>query len=79
MQEAKLVKAILPSKTNGNFNSKSDATKATQMSRGQTLIVVPTVALKQWQTEILRFTKEGSLTTTVYHGTSRGQLTQVSS
>ena len=49
-----------------------------KMSRGQTLVVVPTVALRQWQSEILRFTKEGHLSISVYHGNSRGQLTQVS-
>ena len=49
------------------------------MSRGQTLVVLPTVALRQWQAEILRFTQEGALAIAVYHGTTRGQLTQVMS
>ena len=38
---------------------------------GNTLIVVPTVAIKQWQMEIARFTREGSLTVKVYHGADR--------
>jgi DNA repair protein RAD16 len=39
--------------------------------RGKTLIVVPTIALIQWQMEIQRFTSEGSLSIAVYHGNSR--------
>lgn len=36
-----------------------------------TLIVLPTVAIRQWQTEIARFTEAGSLTVQVYHGSDR--------
>lgn len=36
-----------------------------------TLIVLPTVAIRQWQMEIARFTKEGSLKVKVYHGNDR--------
>ncbi|CAM9669191.1 unnamed protein product, partial [Ectocarpus fasciculatus] len=43
----------------------------TAMSRGNTLIVVPTVALRQWQSEIVRFSREGSLKVLVYHGDNR--------
>lgn len=39
--------------------------------RAKTLIVLPTVAIRQWQTEILRFTRTGSLNVHVYHGTNR--------
>lgn len=36
-----------------------------------TLIVLPTVAIRQWQTEIARFTDPGALTVQVYHGSDR--------
>lgn len=39
--------------------------------RGNTLIIVPTVAIRQWQMEIARFTKEGCLKVKVYHGADR--------
>jgi DNA repair protein RAD16 len=39
--------------------------------RAKTLIVLPTVAIRQWQTEILRFTRPGSLNVHVYHGGNR--------
>lgn len=45
--------------------------KGTQAQRGNTLIVVPTVAIRQWQMEIARFTKEGCLKVKVYHGGDR--------
>jgi hypothetical protein len=41
-------------------------------ARGNTLIILPTIALRQWQAEIHRFTKPGSLKVHVYHGNSRG-------
>lgn len=39
--------------------------------RAGTLVVCPLIALLQWQTEIARFTREGSLSVLVYHGSSR--------
>merc|ERR1711871_1641168 len=39
--------------------------------RGCTLIVLPTVAIRQWQSEISRFTVENSLKVKVYHGSNR--------
>jgi DNA repair protein RAD16 len=39
--------------------------------RAGTLIILPTIALRQWQMEVSRFTKEGTLTVKVYHGTNR--------
>lgn len=45
--------------------------KGTAKERGGTLLVLPTVAIRQWQTEISRFTREGSLTVKVYHGSDR--------
>jgi DNA repair protein RAD16 len=33
--------------------------------------VCPLIALLQWQSEIARFTKEGSLRVCVYHGSNR--------
>jgi SNF2 family DNA or RNA helicase len=35
------------------------------------LIVLPTVAIRQCQTEIARFTDPGALTVQVYHGSDR--------
>ena len=42
-----------------------------KLSRTSTLVVVPTIALRQWQMEISRFTAEGALTVKIYHGTTR--------
>merc|ERR1711871_730399 len=39
--------------------------------RGCTLIVLPTVAIRQWQSEISRFTIENSMKVKVYHGSNR--------
>ena len=39
--------------------------------RGGTLLILPTVAIRQWQAEITRFTLEGSMTVQVYHGSDR--------
>ena len=52
-------------------NSTSSSEGPEPMVRCGTLIVLPTVAIRQWQTEIARFTKEGSLTVKVYHGSDR--------
>ena len=41
------------------------------LPRAGTLIVLPTVAIRQWQSEISRFTKHNSLTVKVYHGNDR--------
>ncbi|RYG64181.1 hypothetical protein EON64_14500 [archaeon] len=42
-----------------------------QLPRAGTLIVLPTVAIRQWQLEIVRFTRESSLRVKVYHGSDR--------
>jgi hypothetical protein len=34
--------------------------------RAGTLIILPTIALRQWQMEVSRFTKEGTLTVKVH-------------
>ncbi len=39
--------------------------------RGGTLLVLPTGAIRQWQSEITKFTLPGALTYQVYHGNSR--------
>jgi len=52
-------------------SSASSSAPPAEMVRCGTLIVLPTVAIRQWQTEIARFTKEGSLTVKVYHGSDR--------
>lgn len=41
------------------------------LPKGGTLIVLPTVAIRQWQMEINRFTREGTLKVKVYHGSDR--------
>ena len=41
------------------------------LPRAGTLIVVPMVAIRQWQMEIARFTRDQSLSVTVYHGSER--------
>jgi DNA repair protein RAD16 len=41
------------------------------LPRGATLIIVPTIAIRQWQAEILRFTKSKSLVVRIYHGSDR--------
>jgi hypothetical protein len=53
---------------------KSDAAhnfNPTSATRGKTLIVLPTIALRQWQAEIVRFTKPGSVSVYCYHGNTR--------
>lgn len=52
-------------------SSSSAEASSEELVRCGTLIVLPTVAIRQWQTEIARFTKEGSLTVKVYHGSDR--------
>jgi SNF2 family DNA or RNA helicase len=42
-----------------------------KMPKASTLVVVPTIALRQWQMEISRFTAEGALSVKVYHGENR--------
>ena len=46
----------------------------TSLLKAGTLIVLPTVAIRQWQTEIARFTREGALTVKVYHGSDRNTM-----
>ena len=41
------------------------------LPRGATLIIVPTIAIRQWHSEILRFTKSKSLAVRIYHGSDR--------
>jgi SNF2 family DNA or RNA helicase len=52
-------------------SSSSSTSSSASLPRGGTLIVLPTVAIRQWQMEIARFTLEGSLTVKVYHGSNR--------
>ena len=66
-----------PNKTNHALEAiwkQSDVShewKGKPSERGNTLIIVPTVAIRQWQMEIARFTREGSLSVKVYHGSDR--------
>ena len=52
-------------------DSSSSTSSFTSLPRAGTLIVLPTVAIRQWQSEITRFTKQNSLTVKVYHGNDR--------
>lgn len=47
-----------------------------ELTKACTLIVLPTVAIRQWQTEIARFTRSGALTVKVYHGSDRNTTVQ---
>lgn len=47
-------------------------------SRGGTLVVCPTIALKQWQSELARFVKPGVLKVVIHHGAKRATLAEVS-
>jgi DNA repair protein RAD16 len=61
-----------PSKAWKDSDARHDFTLTKDKGRGKTLVVVPTIALRQWQTEIHRFCREGSVSVAVYHGASRG-------
>lgn len=50
--------------------------QAEGLIKASTLIVLPTVAIRQWQTEIARFTRHGALTVKVYHGSDRNTTAQ---
>jgi len=68
--------ALKTKKSTKRTKSKAVEDEVTDVSsefkaRGGTLIVLPTIAIRQWQTEIARFTLEGSLTVQVYHGVDR--------
>jgi SNF2-related domain len=39
--------------------------------RAGTLVVVPVIAIYQWQEEIIKFTEENFLSVCIYHGTDR--------
>lgn len=45
--------------------------------RGGTLVVCPTIALKQWHSEIARFVKAGTLKVIIHHGAKRATLAEV--
>jgi DNA repair protein RAD16 len=45
--------------------------KSAPIFRAGTLVVLPTVAIRQWQSEIARFTREGALSVRLYHGSDR--------
>ncbi|CAM9481009.1 unnamed protein product [Ascophyllum nodosum] len=44
---------------------------ASATKRGGTLVVCPTIALKQWQSELARFVKPGTLKVVIHHGANR--------
>lgn len=45
--------------------------------RGGTLVVCPTIAIKQWQSELARFVKPGTLKVVIHHGAKRTTSAQV--
>lgn len=51
---------------------------ASKEARGGTLVVCPTIALKQWQSEIARFVKPGTLKVVIHHGPKRATLAEAS-
>ena len=53
-------------------SDESHGIKPNPARRAKTLVVLPTVAIRQWQAELFRFTRPGSLSVHVYHGTNRG-------
>jgi DNA repair protein RAD16 len=61
---------ILANRDNAHRLSSADSS-INGSTPGGTLIVLPTVAITQWLTEIARFTKGGSLSVKVYHGSDR--------
>ena len=48
-----------------------------KLVRGGTLVVVPVIALKQWEAEIKRWTAADTLTVCSYHGPKRESLPDV--
>lgn len=50
---------------------------ASPQKRGGTLVVCPTIALKQWQSELARFVKPGILKVVIHHGPNRATLAEV--
>lgn len=50
---------------------------ASASSRGGTLVVCPTIALKQWQSELARFVTPGTLKVVIHHGAKRATLAEV--
>ena len=54
---------------------RADMTQGVERSkpRGGTLVVVPVVAMGQWQAEIARFTSAGALRVKIFHGAGRAE------
>lgn len=50
---------------------------ASSKRRGGTLVVCPTIALKQWQSELARFVKPGVLKVVIHHGPNRATSAEV--
>ena len=50
---------------------------ASATKRGGTLVVCPTIALKQWQSELARFVKPGTLKVVIHHGANRATRAEV--
>ena len=59
-----------------DVSDKAHGLELSSVIRAGTLIVLPTVAIRQWESEIERFTRDGSLTVRVYHGSDRNTSAQ---
>jgi len=80
IQAIALMLANRPSKTHIAAWSKQEESHGripNSSMRAGTLVVCPLVALLQWQSEIARFTLDGSLSVLVYHGSSREDVKAV--
>lgn len=80
IQAISVMLANRPSKAHGEAWAKQEESHGRVPNPGMragTLVVCPLIALLQWQSEIARFTKEGSLSVLVYHGSSREDVRAV--
>ena len=62
MVQNNVPKSLLPRKTKK---------QAEGGARAGTLVICPVIALSQWKSEIEKFSEEGALTVTIYHGPNR--------
>ncbi|CAN0067519.1 unnamed protein product [Discosporangium mesarthrocarpum] len=49
----------------------SSSSSSSSSRRGGTLVICPTIAIKQWQSELARFVRPGLLKVVIYHGPKR--------
>lgn len=77
--------SILSSDSNAKKKSKASSSSSSltiahgdKSHRAGTLVIVSTVAIRQWHTEIVRFTTGGSVKVLIYHGGDRGSQSVLS-